>query len=147
MGRLPLAESKKLQILELYRKDVTLQAISNLLGVGYQTVANVVQEYVKLGAIKPRYSHFGKTRAPNGQGREKYVKKGYHPKKKLNDEQESELLKDYFVNNMTYSQIMQKYGLWQGSIKIIVDRAIRQGLYQPKGKGYKKPKLKENDIV
>ncbi len=73
-------------------------------------------------------------------------KKGYNPaNKKLNKEQENELLADYFEKDMTYKEIMAKYNLWQNSIKIIVNKALAEGVYKPKGRG-KHRKRKNGDI-
>lgn len=142
MSRQPIPDDIKMQVADLYKKNITCQAIANLLGISLPSVTKTISQFVKQGILEPKKANFGKHRLPNGMG-SKYVKKGYNPHKKLTIEQESELLKDYFEKNMTYKQIMTKYNLWQASIKIIVDKAIAEGLYEPKGRGNKK-KFKEN---
>lgn len=144
MSRQPIPDDIKMQVADLYKKNITCQAIANLLGISLPSVTKIISQYVKQGILEPKKANFGKHRLPNGTG-SKYIKKGYNPhNKKLTIEQEKELLRDYFEKDMTYKQIMAKYGLWQGSIKIIVDKAITEGLYMPKGYGGKK-KIKEND--
>lgn len=143
MSRQPIPDDIKMQVADLYKKNITCQAIANLLGISLPSVTKTISQFVKQGILEPKKANFGKHRLPNGMG-SKYVKKGYKPhNKKLTTEQENELLKDYFEKNMTYKQIMTKYNLWQASIKIIVDKAITEGLYVPKGRGNKK-KFKEN---
>lgn len=143
MSRQPIPDDIKMQVADLYKKGISNQTIANLLGISGQFITSIVRQFVKSGNLKPKKANFGKHRLPNGMG-SKYVKKGYKPhNKKLTTEQENELLKDYFEKNMTYKQIMTKYNLWQASIKIIVDKAIAEGLYEPKGRGNKK-KFKEN---
>lgn len=143
MSRQPIPDDIKMQVADLYKKNITCQAIANLLGISLPSVTKTISQFVKQGILEPKKANFGKHRLPNGMGN-KYVKKGYNPhNKKLTTEQENELLKDYFEKNMTYKQIMAKYNLWQGSIKIIIDKAISEGLYEPKGRGNKK-KFKEN---
>lgn len=132
-------ETKK-EIARLYDRGLELATICNLLDVSKCSVVKVIHKECENGNLSPRKGNFGNSRAPNGQAK-KYVKKGYNPvNKKLDAEQERELLCDYFERDMTYKQIMEKYGLWQHSIKIIVDKAIAQGIYERKGKGYRRNK-------
>ena len=130
----------------LYKQGLNLKEISILVDLTPQSINNIVRPFILSGEIKARRpGKIGKSPTPRGQGKHQtYVKKGYNPvNKKLTPEREKELLTDYFVNNMTYKAIMEKYGLWQASIKIIVDRAVKQGLYSPKGRGNNYPKQKQ----
>lgn len=142
MARKIITEEMREKIKNLYKQGLKNREIGNLVDLAPETVSRIVKVFIDNGSLEPkRPSAIGKKRAPKGQGKGKYVKKGYNPvNKKLSPEQEKQLLFDYFENNFTYKQIMAKYNLWQGSIKIIVDKAIRQGLYQPKGQGNNQPK-------
>lgn len=128
-------ETKK-EILNLYKSGVEIKMIANLQGVSSATVGNLIKKEVISGElVARREKYFGTHRPPKGCGRGEYIKKGRNPKRKLTPEQEHQLLIDYFENDMTYKQIMDKYDLWQASIKRIVDDAIKKNLYKPKGKG------------
>lgn len=137
------------KIKTLYKQGLSLKEIGILVGLTPQSINKVMRPFIASGEVKAkRPGKIGKPPVPRGQGKHKtYIKKGYNPvNKKLTPEQEQDLLKDYFVNDFTFKEIMAKYKLWQGSIKIIVDKAIKQGLYAPKGRGNRKRKEKnEND--
>ena len=144
MSRRPIPDEIKMKVAELYNQKTKTQDISIKLNISTSSVILIVRQCIKNGLLEPKKKSFGKNRLPNGMGA-KYIKKGYNPyNKKLTIEQEKELLKDYFEEDMTYKQIMAKYSLWQGSIKIIIDKAVSEGLYKPKGFGGKK-KNKENN--
>lgn len=137
MSRVAIDDETKQKVLTLYKNGVTNKEISVATDISIQSVNNIIHMAVDKGLVEPKKTClFNKPITPKGQGKGKYIKKGYNPYNKLlTEEQENQLLEDYFVKNMTYKQIMSKYGVWQGTIKIIVDKAIQKGLYQPKGKG------------
>lgn len=140
MPRKGLSEEIKEKIVTMYKKGISHKEISNLIGVSIGSISKTIKEQVESGTLTPkRNGSFGKTKVHWGKG--KYIKKGYNPNRKLNQEQENELLNDYFIKNMTYKQVMAKYNVWQTTIKRIVDNAVKLGLYERKGKGYI-PKVK-----
>ena len=135
MPRIPLSDDIKEQIKVFYKKGFSNKMIANIVGVSEPSVLNVVRELARRGEVKAKKDILGKKRTPNGQGKGAYVKKGYNPvNKKLTEEQEKELLKDYFENGFTYKQVAEKYHLWQHSIKIIIDKAVARGEYESKRK-------------
>lgn len=144
MARKIITEETKQQILTLYKQGVKLKYICETTGLTQPTISRIVK--VSFGAMRKPFRP-GRKITPRGQGNWKpYEKKGYNPaNKKLNKEQEKELLADYFEKDMTYKEIMAKYNLWQNSIKIIVDKALAEGLYKPKGRGNHR-KRKNGDI-
>lgn len=136
MPRKGLPQEIKDKVYEMYKKGFENKEIANLLGISLNSLSVIIRQGVAEGKIKPKRENiFGKTPTRTGQG--KYVKKGYRPHRKLDQEQENNLLIDYFENNFTYKQIMEKYSVWQTTIKRIIDNAIKLGIYQRKGKGYK----------
>ena len=142
MGRKAISEEVRAKVIKMYKNNFSHETIANVLGISTSSICLIVRQEIIRGGVNFKRSSFGKPKTPNGQGK-KYIKKGkYNPvNKKLNEEQEKELLKDYFEKDMTYKQVMQKYGLWQQSIKIIVDKAVKAGLYSAKGKGNKKRRI------
>lgn len=135
MPRKGLRDELKEKIVAMYKKGISHKEISNLIGVSISAITKTIKEQVERGTLTPkRVKSFGKTKVCWGKG--KYIKKGYNPNRKLSQEQENELLNDYFIKNMTYKQVMAKYKVWQTTIKRIVDNAVKLGLYERKGKGY-----------
>ena len=148
MSGVAIDEETQNKVVVLYKNGVINKEISVQLGISVQSVQNIIHKGVASGQIEPKKAVlFNKPKTPNGQGKGKYIKKGYNPhNKKLSIEQENQLLEDYFVKDMTYKQIMSKYNVWQGTIKIIIDKALQKGLYTPKGCGNKK-KIKSAEGV
>lgn len=129
-----ISDEIKERVKKLYKQRLTNQEIANLVGLTAVSVNNIIKPFILSGELEPKKASLqGRKITPKGQGKGAYVKKGYNPaNKKLSPEQEKDLLIDYFENNMTYKDIMIKYHLWQGSIKLRIDKAIRQGLYSHK---------------
>lgn len=124
------------QIIELYGAGVTVSQIMEQTGVSNSTVTRVAREAIMRYKLEPRRANFGKPRPSKGEGKGyHYEKRGYAcGSRKLTEEQQKEIVKDY-KNGMTYTEMMEKYGVWQKTLKSVIDRAIEKGVCLPRGRG------------
>lgn len=128
-------EENTAELIKLYKdKKVMYKDLPQLLGVSNFAMTIKIQELVADGVLEPRNKKIFGIKA--GEGKPKVVNKDFQ-RKKLNEEQEQEMLIDYFENDFGYKAIREKYGIYPTSIKIIIDRAIANGQYEPKKRGGK----------
>ncbi len=128
-------EENTKQLIKLYKdRKVMYKDLPHLLGVSNFAMTIKIQELVASGVLEPRNKKTFGIKA--GEGKPKVVNKDFQ-RKKLNEEQEQEMLVDYFENDFGYKAIREKYDIYPTSIKIIVDRAIASGKYEPKKRGNK----------
>lgn len=114
-----MTEEQKQKAIKLYKnKNLTWVEISNLLGVPVPTLAVFWRECLKQNIIEPRNKKRAlKPRVPNGQGKFKVVNKGvgsgnYHHKSKYTEEQELEIMQDYYEKNMSTKQLIEKWNIF-----------------------------------
>ena len=147
MARKIITEEMKKQVVSMYRQGLKLRVIADTTGLSQPTISKIVRPLFASGEVKPHVACMVGRRPIRTGNWKPYIKKDRNPNKKLTEKQEQQLLEDYFVNDMTYKQIMAKYDLWQTSIKIIVDKGIAEGVYQPKGRGNRRRrKIQEGAI-
>jgi DNA invertase Pin-like site-specific DNA recombinase len=123
-------EENTKKLIELYKdKNIPTTMIPELLGVSSFPVNTKVNQLVNENKLEPRNkSLFG---IEKGTGKGQYVKQNIRTNK-LSEEQEQELLKDYFENDLTVKQVCEKYNVWRNSVQIITLKALARGQYQPK---------------
>lgn len=133
LGRKTVWNNENTQkLIKLYKdKKVMYKDLPKLLGVSNYAITIKIQELVSSGILEPRNKKTFGIKA--GEGKPRVVNKDFQ-RKKLNEEQEQEMLVDYFENGFGYKAIREKYNIYPTSIKIIVDRAIASGQYEPKKK-------------
>ena len=147
MARKIITEEMEKQVVSMYRQGLKLRVIADTTGLSQPTISKIARPLFASGEVKPHVACMVGRRPIRTGNWKPYIKKDRNPNKKLTEKQEQQLLEDYFVNDMTYKQIMSKYGLWQTSIKIIVDKGIAEGVYQLKGKGNRRRrKIQEGAI-
>lgn len=110
----------KEKAVRLYKNpNLTIAEISNLTNISTDALAKIYRKEFANGTLTPRHEHSAlKPRTPNGQGKSGYVPTGkkrgnpsFGSNKKFTHEQEVEIAKDYYENDLSMSQIKVKWGI------------------------------------
>lgn len=114
-----ISPEQKQRAVKLYRnKSVTISEISNLTDISIPQLSVIFRQAFELGILNPRNEQRAmKPRVPNGQGKSKYVPTGIgkggrsHERKKFTEEQEKEIATDYYLHNLSFSKLKDKWGI------------------------------------
>lgn len=114
-----ISPEQKQRAVKLYRnKSVTISEISNLTDISIPQLSVIFRQAFELGILNPRNEQRAmKPRVPNGKGKSKYVPTGIgkggrsHERKKFTEEQEKEIATDYYLHNLSFSKLKDKWGI------------------------------------
>lgn len=109
-----ISEEKIQKAIRLYKnKDLTIREISNLCGISVSKLNIIYRECFANGKLKARSEARAlKKRTPNGMGKGRYIKKGYHSVNgKYTEEQEKQIAIDYYEKDMTNKQLKEKWNV------------------------------------
>lgn len=114
-----ISPEQKQRAIKLYRnKSVTISEISNLTDISIPQLSVIFRQAFELGLLTPRNEQRAmKPRVPNGQGKSKYVPTGIgkggrsHERKKFTENQERQIATDYYLHNLTFSELKEKWGI------------------------------------
>lgn len=121
-----IAPEQKQKAIRMYRnKSLTIAEIANLTDISVPQLTKMFRDAFEMGLLKPRRTDFAlKNRVPNGQGKSKYIPKGtkthspnFHPK--YTEEEQEQIAVDYYVNNLSVSQLKQKYSIHPMQLQVI----------------------------
>lgn len=126
MIKFNMEQEAKNKAIRLYKnKSLTLREISNLVGVCETYLQLLYREEFKNGTLKPRCPHSAlKPRTPNGQGKKQLpsgIGKGgrNHERKKFTEEQELEIVKDYYETGMASVDLQEKWDIHPKQLQIL----------------------------
>ncbi len=131
-----ISEKVQNEVVELYRQGLMIKSIAWELDISTATITRIVREAINQNEIEPRHGNFGKPRPPKGAGKGyHYEKRGYATgMRKLTEEQQRAVVEDY-ANGVPYKEMMEKYGVWQGTLRSVINKAIAAGVTPPRGRG------------
>lgn len=116
-----ISEEQKAKAKMLYRnKSMRITEIANLTNISISTMARFLREWFESGELKPRQPQKALTpRTPKGQGKDHYYESNGRPhasqtawsRRKIQGEQEKQLLYEYYILNWSVKDIKKKYGI------------------------------------
>lgn len=114
-----ISPEQKQQAIKLYRnKNLTLYEISNLTDISLPQLTLIYRKAFETGVLTPRKPERAlKPRVPNGQGTSKKLPTGVgtggrnHERKKFTESQEKEIATDYYLHNLSFAKLKDKWGI------------------------------------
>lgn len=113
------------RIKELYDKSITYEEMCNMLGLTMAELVAEVRVLVQNGELVARTDNWGRKYKP-----------------RLTEEQKQKILEMYFEQKKTKLETVSHFGIHKTTFDRLVRKAIQQGLYKPKKRGFPKGKYK-----
>lgn len=113
------------RIKELYNKSITYEEMCNILGLTMTKLIKEIRVLVQNGELVARTNNWGRKYKP-----------------RLTEEQKQKILEMYFEQKKTKLETIAHFGIHKTTFDRLVRKAIQQGLYKPKKRGFPKGKYK-----
>lgn len=113
------------KIKQLYNEGKTYEEMCNILGLTMAELTKEIRVLVLSGELVARTNNWGRKYKP-----------------RLTEEQKQKILEMYFEQKKTKLETIAHFGIHKTTFDRLVRKAIQQGLYKPKKRGFPKGKYK-----